>query len=101
MSPQDNMNISPSIPLPSADLINFRFDQNDKKFEEMNRKLDAILLNQSSFVPEEKVQRMIDLAVTAGIKPLRDTLSSYRNWGIAIFTAAVAVLCTVLTIMAR
>jgi Flp pilus assembly protein TadB len=33
---------SGTVPLPSADLINYRFDQTDKKFEEMFTKMDNL-----------------------------------------------------------
>lgn len=66
---------TPTIPLPSADLINYRFDQADKRFEEMNRKLDTLLFQNSQFITEDKVQTMIDFT----LKPINHTLDSYRR----------------------
>jgi hypothetical protein len=39
------------VPLPSADLINYRFDQTDGKFAEISRKIDKI---SGSFVTKEE-----------------------------------------------
>lgn len=74
-----------TIPVPSADLINYRFDQSDKKFEEMNNKLDQILIQNSHFVEQAEVQRMID----ATLKPTQDTLTNWRWYWRALFTAMV------------
>lgn len=51
----------PAVTMPSADLINYRFDQNDKKTEAISRKLDKIVSNFASkedlTVIEERLNR--------------------------------------------
>lgn len=88
MAPQ--LEAPTTIPVPSADLINYRFDQSDKKFEEMNNKLDQILVQNSHFVSEADVQRLISNA----IKPTTDTLANWRWYWRAMFTAITLALFT-------
>lgn len=45
MAKQPDTKTVAAIPLPSADLINYRFDQNDRQFEKLNKKLDDMTTN--------------------------------------------------------
>jgi hypothetical protein len=74
MSP--NLEAPTSIAVPSADLINYRFDQTDERFKEMNTKLDAILTQNSHFITEDRTAKMIKEAVD----PINTTLLTYRWW---------------------
>lgn len=93
-----NVQAVPSIPLPSADLIAYRFDQSDKNFKEVNKKLDAILLQNSKFVSEDRAKEMVNEA----IRPLNDTLNTYKRYFLAVFSAAsVAVFTAVASLLIR
>lgn len=52
--------IVPSVNMPSADLINFRFDQNDKKTDELGSKLDNLIHNFASKEELDDVKRRMD-----------------------------------------
>jgi hypothetical protein len=90
------INAPAAVPVPSSDLINYRFDQTDKRMDEMNKKLDTIMVQNARFVPEERVQQMIDATMNSALKPIRETLHTYRNWALAIFSSAVVILVAVL-----
>jgi hypothetical protein len=52
--------------MPSADLINFRFDQSDKQMSEVNRKLDQLTSNFATkaevlTMKEEHVAKMLEM----------------------------------------
>lgn len=79
-----------SVNVPSADLINYRFDQSDKKFEEMGNKLDVLLTQNSHFLDDIHVKALIEDTV----KPLRDQLSSYRWYFRACFSATILAVIT-------
>lgn len=61
----------PSVSMPSADLINFRFDQNDRKTDSLSRKLDKLTIH---FATKEEFM------------DLRNQVDkwSVRIWGLAI-----------------
>lgn len=69
-------NIVTSIPLPSADLITYRFDQTDKKFDDLNLKLDKLTNN---FASKEELQYVKEEA--------DKTFANYRWYWRSIFTA--------------
>jgi hypothetical protein len=77
------LEVPTTIPVPSADLINYRFDEADKKFATMSNKLDQILLQNSQFVTESHVEKMIDDAT----QPFKDTIANYRWYWRTVFTA--------------
>ena len=74
-----------SVAVPSADLINYRFDQSDKRFEEMGGKLDQLLMQNTHFLDEVQVRQLVKDTV----KPFSDQLSTYRWYLRACFSAAV------------
>lgn len=65
--------------MPSADLINFRFDQSDKQMSEVNRKLDHLT---NSFVTKEEVAALRDECnmKIAEIQRSADTDKANRRW---------------------
>jgi hypothetical protein len=79
-----------SIPVPSADLINYRFDQSDKRFDDMSNKLDQILMQNANFVTEQQVQKLIDNSLQA----TNDTLNSWRWYLRALVSATLLALAT-------
>lgn len=83
-----NFEAPTSIPVPSADLINYRFDQTDKKFEDMSNKLDQILVQNSHFITESEVKKLI----SDSIQPTKDTLNDWRWYWRAMFSAIVVAL---------
>lgn len=82
-----------SVTVPSADLINYRFDEADKKFAAMGTKLDAILSQNANFITEDKVNKI----VTEAVQPIRDTMANYRWYWRAMFVAVLAALGGVVT----
>jgi hypothetical protein len=79
-----------SVSVPSADLINYRFDQSDKKFEEMNKKLDQILLQNAHFLSEAQVEKLVAEAV----RPTQDAMESWRWYMRAMVSAVLIALAT-------
>lgn len=49
-----------AVTMPSADLISFRFDQNDKKTDELGKKLDILTTNFASKEEIAEVNRRLD-----------------------------------------
>lgn len=88
MSP--NLEAPTSIPVPSADLINYRFDQAEKRLEDMNTKLDTILIRNAHFMTEEQ----IDKKIAECVDPIEKTLSTYRWYIRAVFSAALLAILT-------
>lgn len=85
-----------SVSVPSSDLINYRFDQADKRFAEMGEKLDTLLLQNTHFLTDAQVK----VLVSDTIKPFQDRLDSYRWYIRASFSATViAVMSTVVVIL--
>lgn len=90
--------VVPSVQMPSADLINYRFDQNDKNvkelkdesaknFEDLNGKLDT-LTNTFATKEELKVVDDVHKAEVAAINKRLDNFVWYwRALIIAVFTA--------------
>lgn len=79
-----------SVSVPSADLINYRFDQSDKKFDEMGEKLDRILVQNAHFVSESDTKQLI----TEALKPYKESITNYRWYLRALFVAFVTALGT-------
>jgi hypothetical protein len=84
-----------SVSVPSSDLINYRFDQSDKRFEEMGRKLDTLLLQNAHFLDEDAVKSL----VRDTVKPINDQLASYRWYLRACFSAAVLAFCSAVMVV--
>lgn len=65
--------------MPSADLINFRFDQSDKQMSEVSRKLDHL---SNSFVTKEEVAAFRDECnmKIADIQRQADADKANRRW---------------------
>jgi len=81
-----------TVTVPSADLINYRFDITDKRFEEMSNKLDTLLLQNTHFLTDEQVKRVVGETVS----PIQDRLDSYRWYVRASFSAAILAFLTTL-----
>lgn len=79
-----------TVNVPSADLINYRFDQTDKKFEDVGTKLDQILIQNQHFVTEDRVAAMI----ADSLRPIHQTFEIHRWYWRAIFTATLLALGT-------
>lgn len=77
-----------TISVPSADLINYRFDVTDQKFREMNTKLDTILMQTAHFVSEDQVSKMI----TEALAPTKETITTWRWYWRAIVSAVLLAL---------
>lgn len=80
----------PMVAVPSADLINYRFDQTDKRFDEMKVKLDAIFAQNAHFVDETRVREIVREIV----KPTEDTLSGYRWYWRTLVAAVILAVAT-------
>jgi hypothetical protein len=77
--------IPASVTVPSADLISYRFDIADKKFDEMSDKLDTLLVQNSHFLTDRQVKSL----VSETMRPFQDRLDSYRWYIRAAFSAAI------------
>lgn len=77
-----------SIPLPSADLINYRFDQNDLQFEKLNKKLDDMTTNFVTQAYVAKLKADADEKHQNLQKQLDDIRSSAKWWVGTIIAAA-------------
>lgn len=84
-----------SVSVPSSDLINYRFDQADKRFAEMGDKLDALLLQNTHFLTDDQVRRLVG----DSLKPVQDRLDSYRWYVRASFSAAVISFLSVIALI--
>lgn len=80
----------PMISVPSADLINYRFDMTDRRFDEMTKKLDAIYAQNAHFVDETRVREIVKEVV----KPTEDTLSGYRWYWRTLVGAVILAIAT-------
>jgi hypothetical protein len=80
----------PMISVPSADLINYRFDITEKRFDEMTRKLDAIFAQNAHFVDESRVREIVKEV----IKPTEDTLGGYRWYWRTLVAAVILAIAT-------
>lgn len=80
-----NLDAPVSVSVPSSDLINYRFDQADKRFAEMGEKLDTLLMQNAHFLNDQQVKSL----VAETMKPFQDRLDSYRWYIRAAFSAAV------------
>ena len=84
--------------VPSADLINYLFDQTDKRFDEMNKKLDAIFSQNAHFVTEDRVREIVRDA----IKPTEDALGSYRwYWRSLVVAVILSIFTAVASLIVR
>jgi len=82
---EPTLNAPTAVAVPSADLINYRFDQTDKRFEDMGNKLDQLLMQNTHFLDEDQVKRL----VSDTVRPINDQLASYRWYLRACFSAAI------------
>jgi hypothetical protein len=80
----------PMVSVPSSDLINYRFDQTDRRFDEMTKKLDAIFAQNAHFVDESRVREIVKEL----IKPTEDTLGGYRWYWRTLVAAVILAIAT-------
>src|SRR5215469_10739603 len=97
MTPKEQQTVTSApatVTLPSADLINFRFNKIDENqldtnrvLAETNKKLDKIMVQNARLITEERAQQLINDATN----PIYNTINGYRNWAVAVFTASVGI----------
>ena len=81
-----------TVPLPSADLINYRFDQADRQFDKLNKKLDDMTTN---FVTSAYVAQLVsdgDKKHTALQQQIDDIKRNAKWWvGVILTICTIAV----------
>lgn len=86
--------IPASVPMPSADLINFRFDQQDKKFDELNAKLDALTIG---FLTKEEARNLKE-EHDKDISALWKKFDDQRWYWRAVFTCGLTLVAGVVSV---
>jgi len=69
-----------TVPLPSADLITYRFDQTDKKFEELFVRLDSLSKNFVTKEEFEAVKRSVDVLNEDRQRGIGKSISRKELW---------------------
>lgn len=82
--------VVPSVQMPSADLINFRFDQTDRQFDELKNTLTKLTNN---FVTREEAQALREER-DGRIAEITRRLDSYRWYMRSIISAVLLALFT-------
>lgn len=82
--------VVPSVQMPSADLINFRFDQNDKNVAELKEMVGKLTTN---FLTKEEAQVLKDERDSA-INAVNKRLDNWQWYWRALVSAALLALGT-------